>query len=81
MVMGDRFSQIDIPLEWLDEFGAVVVSVEYRLAPEATGTTLVDDCYRDGSGSPHTPRSWASPPPGSSSPEPVRAAVSPPVSP
>lgn len=46
MVMGDRFSQIDIPLEWLDEFGAVVVSVEYRLAPEATGTTLVDDCYQ-----------------------------------
>ncbi|MFS8198418.1 alpha/beta hydrolase [Streptomyces sp. CWNU-52B] len=46
MVMGDRFSQIDVPLEWLDEFGAVVVSVDYRLAPEATGTTLVDDCYQ-----------------------------------
>ncbi|MFE7790659.1 alpha/beta hydrolase [Streptomyces sp. NPDC057460] len=46
MVMGDRFSQIDIPLEWLDEFGAVVVSVDYRLAPEATGPTLVDDCYQ-----------------------------------
>ncbi|BBJ39211.1 esterase [Streptomyces antimycoticus] len=46
MVMGDRYSQIDIPLEWLDEFGAVVVSVDYRLAPEATGTALVDDCYR-----------------------------------
>ncbi|WP_328491781.1 alpha/beta hydrolase [Streptomyces sp. NBC_00414] len=46
MIMGDRFSQIDIPLEWLDEFGAVVVSVDYRLAPEATGTTLVDDCYQ-----------------------------------
>ncbi|WP_330172158.1 alpha/beta hydrolase [Streptomyces sp. NBC_01498] len=46
MVMGDRFSQIDIPLEWLDEFGAVVVSVDYRLAPEATGTTLVEDCYQ-----------------------------------
>lgn len=46
MVMGDRFSQIDIPLEWLDEFGAVVVSVDYRLAPEASGTTLVDDCYQ-----------------------------------
>ncbi|MFF7203296.1 alpha/beta hydrolase [Streptomyces sp. NPDC008141] len=46
MVMGDRFSQIDIPLEWLDEFGAVVISVDYRLAPEATGTTLVDDCYQ-----------------------------------
>ncbi|MGW1726665.1 alpha/beta hydrolase [Streptomyces sp. NPDC002306] len=46
MVMGDRFSQIDIPLEWLDRFGAVVVSVDYRLAPEATGTALVDDCYQ-----------------------------------
>ncbi|TMR88749.1 alpha/beta hydrolase [Nonomuraea basaltis] len=46
MVMGDRFSQIDIPLEWLEEFGAVVVSVDYRLAPEATGTALVDDCYQ-----------------------------------
>ncbi|MEU9747000.1 alpha/beta hydrolase [Streptomyces niveus] len=46
MVMGDRFSQIDIPLDWLDEFGAVVVSVDYRLAPEATGTALVDDCYQ-----------------------------------
>lgn len=46
MIMGDRFSQIDLPLEWLDEFGAVVVTVDYRLAPEATGTTLVDDCYQ-----------------------------------
>ncbi|GAA1281611.1 esterase [Planotetraspora silvatica] len=45
MIMGDRFSQIDIPLEWLDLYGAVVVSVDYRLAPEATGTTLVEDCY------------------------------------
>jgi acetyl esterase/lipase len=46
MVMGDRFSQIDIPLDWLDAFGAVVISVEYRLAPEHNGTSLVDDCYR-----------------------------------
>ncbi|MEV4626371.1 alpha/beta hydrolase [Micromonospora sp. NPDC049523] len=45
MIMGDRFSQIDIPLEWLDQLGAVVVSVDYRLAPDVTGTTLVDDCY------------------------------------
>lgn len=44
MVMGDRFSQIDVPLERLEELG-VVVTVEHRRAPEATGTTLVDDCY------------------------------------
>jgi acetyl esterase/lipase len=46
MIMGDRFSQIDIPLEWLAEFGAVVISVDYRLAPEVSGTTLVEDCYQ-----------------------------------
>jgi acetyl esterase/lipase len=46
MIMGDRFSQIDVPLDWLGLFGAVVVSVDYRLAPEVTGTTLVDDCYQ-----------------------------------
>lgn len=45
MVMGNRFSQIDIPLEWLDRFDAIVVTVGYRLAPEANGTALVDDCY------------------------------------
>jgi acetyl esterase/lipase len=45
MVMGDRYSQIDIPLDWLTRFGAVVVSVDYRLAPEVGGTTLVEDCY------------------------------------
>lgn len=46
MVMGDRFSNIDIPLEWLDQLGAVIVTVDYRLAPEAHGLTLVDDCYQ-----------------------------------
>lgn len=46
MVMGDRFSNLDIPLEWLDALGAVVVTVDYRLAPEATGTTPVEDCYQ-----------------------------------
>lgn len=81
MVMGDRFSQLDIPLEWLDECGAVVVSVDYRLAPEATGTTPVDDCYQDCSGSPNTPPNSASTRPGSSSPGPARAVASPPASP
>lgn len=45
MIMGDRYSQIDIPLDWLARFGAVVVSVDYRLAPDFSGTTLVEDCY------------------------------------
>ncbi len=42
-VMGDRFAQIDIPLGWLDALGVTVVTVEYRLAPEASGTTPVED--------------------------------------
>ncbi|GIF26070.1 acetyl esterase/lipase [Actinoplanes tereljensis] len=46
MVMGNRYSQLDIPLEWLTELGVTVASVEYRLAPEARGTELVEDCYR-----------------------------------
>jgi len=45
MVMGDRFSQIDVPLQWLARFGAVIVTVDYRLAPEASGATLVEDAY------------------------------------
>jgi acetyl esterase/lipase len=45
MIMGDRYSQIDIPLDWLVRFGATVFSVDYRLAPEVSGTTLVEDCY------------------------------------
>lgn len=45
MVMGDRYSQIDIPLDWLDELGAVVATVDYRLAPEVTGATPVEDAY------------------------------------
>ncbi|WP_067865221.1 alpha/beta hydrolase [Nocardia shimofusensis] len=46
MIMGDRLSQLDIPLEWLDAIGAVVVTVDYRLAPEHGGSTPVQDCYR-----------------------------------
>ena len=45
MVMGDRFANLDIPLDWLERFGAVVVTLDYRLAPEVSGTTLVEDCY------------------------------------
>ena len=46
MVMGDRFANLDIPLDWLDQHGAVVVTIDYRLAPEVSGSTLVEDCYQ-----------------------------------
>ncbi|MFE2601511.1 alpha/beta hydrolase [Streptomyces sp. NPDC059396] len=46
MVAGDRFWQIDIPLEWTDHLGGVIVSVDYRLAPAVRGATPVEDCYR-----------------------------------
>ena len=46
MVMGDRFANLDIPLDWLEQHGAVVVTLDYRLAPEVSGSTLVEDCYR-----------------------------------
>ncbi|MBP2478611.1 acetyl esterase/lipase [Crossiella equi] len=45
LVLGDRFAQIDIPLEWLTQLGAVVVTVDYRLAPEHTGATALEDCF------------------------------------
>jgi len=46
MITGNRFSNLDIPLAWLESLGAVIVTIDYRLAPEATGSTLVGDCYQ-----------------------------------
>ena len=46
MVLGDRFANLDVPLDWLAELGAVVVTLDYRLAPEVSGMTLAEDCYR-----------------------------------
>lgn len=34
LMFGDRFSGIDLVLDWVDRMGIVLVTVEYRLAPE-----------------------------------------------
>ena len=45
MITGDRFTCIDIVLNWVGRFGGVCVSVEYRLAPEFGDPYPVEDCY------------------------------------
>jgi acetyl esterase/lipase len=45
MIIGDRFTGMDAVLEWVEEFDAVAVTVEYRLAPEHPDPAPVEDCY------------------------------------
>lgn len=45
MIIGDRFTGAEEYLNWAMELDAVVVSVEYRLAPEHPDPAPVDDCY------------------------------------
>jgi acetyl esterase/lipase len=44
MVIGDNRTGIGEMLDWAQELGMAVVSVEYRLAPEHPHPALVEDC-------------------------------------
>lgn len=45
MISGDPFMGLDIVIELAKELDAVVISVNYRLAPKHQGLALVEDCY------------------------------------
>lgn len=45
MIIGDRFVGMAEVLNWVEEFDAVCVTVEYRLAPEFPDPYPVEDCY------------------------------------
>lgn len=45
MIMGDRLTAITSVLPWAVEHGAVLATVDYRLAPEFPDPVPVEDCY------------------------------------
>jgi acetyl esterase/lipase len=45
MIVGDNRSGLDGMLDWCERFGLMLVSVEYRLAPETPHPGPVNDCY------------------------------------
>lgn len=45
LMFGDRFSGIDLVLDWVDRLGVVLVTVDYRLAPEFPDPHPREDMY------------------------------------
>lgn len=45
MIIGDNRTGVLDMLDWAEEFGLIVVSVEYRLAPETPHPGPINDCY------------------------------------
>lgn len=45
MVAGDRFVGLDLMAQFVEEFGVVCSSVEYRLAPQFQDPYPIEDCY------------------------------------
>lgn len=45
MIIGDRWTGVTALFDWIVEYNAVAVSVEYRLAPEFPDPYPVEDCY------------------------------------
>ena len=45
LMFGDRFSGADLIVDWVDQLGAIIVTVEYRLAPEYPDPYAREDMY------------------------------------
>lgn len=45
MLLTNRFLGVQVPLAWAKTCGAIVVTVEYRVAPKHPAPAAVEDCY------------------------------------